>query len=516
MGVHSDEGGHHACSLPRAFVAVHVGFGCLFAVCPFSSLGTAALLLKDMGWHEILFVRMTYMVVGAVGLLLGEMTFRSAPTREVDSRRPVIAGGIVAGLANVLLFASGPSIPRWLVATAYGTATGMSLALEAEVWMRSFFSVRKMLGRQTFITALASSFLLTVVLTWAADHAGATGPRLLVVMEVLVALGCALFVPVARNPEVSEGPRRAANREFVSSGSVQKVLLALGFLWGLGYSMPIDMGYGTLSSQSFFRWVTTLLACGALLVGVMVLARAVDIDTVHFGLILRWLIAFSGIAWAFEPLLIERATLAASILFILTFWVQLMGLLVLIAEVSLEANLPLRMVLERYLSLFVAGSCAGAVVFLLARTLSGDVFDSYDLIAALGVTVSLLVMPFMPSRGSNAYALTLESLPEDESATVRSERARQEFVERHAFTPREVQVFNLLLAGDSRDDIARRLAISPLTAKNHIHAVYNKVGVHSSRELMALVYGSQEGWGHGEMELRPQMASPLEAPPEAR
>lgn len=79
--------------------------------------------------------------------------------------------------------------------------------------------------------------------------------------------------------------------------------------------------------------------------------------------------------------------------------------------------------------------------------------------------------------------------PKMTAASSFNEQSRLEFAKRHSLTHREVQVFNLLLLGLGRDAIAQQLAISPLTAKNHIHTIYSKTGVHSTRELMALVYG---------------------------
>ena len=473
---------------PWAHVIACLGFGCMFAVCPFSSLATTAMLQSGMNWQEILFGRMLYTAVGAVGFLLRDTLARGFPDTCTATHR-VIAGGVVAGISIALTFISGTLVPRWLLATAYGTISGVGLALLIDTWVRAFLSVRKAHGRQACIAALASSFLLTVILTWAANHMGAISLNLLAVMEVLLALGCTLLVLSTQSSYENSTDKTLQRNDFIPSRSVRKLLPTLGFLWGLGYNMPTDMGYGALLDLSFPLWIITLVSCGALLVGVMALARTVKIDTVHFGLMLRWLVAFSGVIWAFEPLLVVRVSSIANILFIAAFWIQLMGLFILVIEVSLESSLPLQQILSRYFSLFVAGSCAGAVVFLLARMLCTDPVDAYALMAAIGSSVSLLLMPFMPSRGSNARVLTLESLPEDDGSLVFNEQSRLEFAKRHSLTHREVQVFNLLLLGLGRDAIAQQLAISPLTAKNHIHTIYSKTGVHSTRELMALVYG---------------------------
>ncbi len=52
-------------------------------------------------------------------------------------------------------------------------------------------------------------------------------------------------------------------------------------------------------------------------------------------------------------------------------------------------------------------------------------------------------------------------------------------------TRRERQVLSLLASGASTKAIARRLSISPLTARNHIQSILGKLGVHSQLEAVA-------------------------------
>ncbi|QPC93666.1 response regulator transcription factor [Mesorhizobium sp. INR15] len=55
-----------------------------------------------------------------------------------------------------------------------------------------------------------------------------------------------------------------------------------------------------------------------------------------------------------------------------------------------------------------------------------------------------------------------------------------------ALSARETEITRLLLAGGCAKSIARRLAISSGTVRNHIKSIYGKLGVHSQVELMAL------------------------------
>jgi DNA-binding CsgD family transcriptional regulator len=61
----------------------------------------------------------------------------------------------------------------------------------------------------------------------------------------------------------------------------------------------------------------------------------------------------------------------------------------------------------------------------------------------------------------------------------------------YAFTRRERQVVAALAAGLDTRALAQRLFISPHTVQDHLKAVFDKVGVHSRRELLATFRGSE-------------------------
>ena len=57
----------------------------------------------------------------------------------------------------------------------------------------------------------------------------------------------------------------------------------------------------------------------------------------------------------------------------------------------------------------------------------------------------------------------------------------------YGMTPREVEVAILLAEGCSNSTVARRLGISPHTARHHTQRVLGKLGVHSRSEAGALL-----------------------------
>ena len=72
----------------------------------------------------------------------------------------------------------------------------------------------------------------------------------------------------------------------------------------------------------------------------------------------------------------------------------------------------------------------------------------------------------------------------------------------HGLTRRESEVFVRILAGDSRDEMARALCISPYTVQDHLKSIYAKTGVNSRRGLVAMLVHS---------EYLPRLGSPVGA-----
>jgi DNA-binding CsgD family transcriptional regulator len=60
-----------------------------------------------------------------------------------------------------------------------------------------------------------------------------------------------------------------------------------------------------------------------------------------------------------------------------------------------------------------------------------------------------------------------------------------------SLTPREEEVLGLIGMGYPNEQIAEKLGISAGTVKNHMMSIYDKLGLHTRREVIAWV------WQHG-------------------
>ena len=91
----------------------------------------------------------------------------------------------------------------------------------------------------------------------------------------------------------------------------------------------------------------------------------------------------------------------------------------------------------------------------------------------------MLLVHVVRPAAAEPVAVPLEQRAEP--AAARDPRLRE-------LTARELEVLSLLAAGEKTRIIADRLGIAPLTARNHINNMFEKLDVHSKAEAIALAY----------------------------
>jgi DNA-binding CsgD family transcriptional regulator len=90
----------------------------------------------------------------------------------------------------------------------------------------------------------------------------------------------------------------------------------------------------------------------------------------------------------------------------------------------------------------------------------------------------------LEGRGDGQIAVTLRSATARETFEL--------FCRVYALSHREREVVAVLVAGLDTRAVAQRLFISPHTVQDHLKSVFEKIGIHSRRELLAKVGSSAD------------------------
>ncbi len=118
--------------------------------------------------------------------------------------------------------------------------------------------------------------------------------------------------------------------------------------------------------------------------------------------------------------------------------------------------------------------------------------DDETLLEALDLGASALVLKAAPSEEVIAAVRRAAVAPDAFMATGLAQALRRRaHSDRPSLTPRETEVLERLVAGDSIADVAKRLYMSESTVKTHVSKVYEKLGAHNraSAVMAALRHG---------------------------
>ena len=201
---------------------------------------------------------------------------------------------------------------------------------------------------------------------------------------------------------------------------------------------------------------------------------------------------FSGVAFAFAPLLSLQALPLLVLLCQAAGIVAGIAMTLLSIEISYERRLRIVDVMSLNYIVYVVFTCVAMEV----PALFADFADNtvaWSVVSAIAVTATVAVIPVLPSSTSTAATFTYKEPPENESYEARTARRRGDVAVKYGLSVRETEVFELLVQGLTRGQIAERLSLSSWTVKEYVAGVYAKVGVHSAKELMILVAGGEQG-----------------------
>lgn len=385
------------------------------------------------------------------------------------------------GSASAICVVFGEELPHWAWLLVY-CSSGISLAwLQLRlVMMLTSYGLPSVLS----LSLLASiSFVGLLLLSTAMTR---------VVGELLGALAplaCGLLLGLDRT--------RAAPHEglpYYKESFLELISGPCACMFGLYFVyaaanilLKVDFG-GTLGTT--LSWIS--YGCTALLLATAFKAFVRDKHSVNFYTLAKIPVALLALA-----LVTAGLTQSSPFLQVLTFtsvWIINIIFQILVVDILHHCGScklhwaglclalpPLSYYLGRILFYSVASETAG--MFALNQTLC---------FILLGVIVLIVVAFFRPE--SHTARLLLHDLnnagdPVSLSGSQDYEQRCLAFAQSHGLSERETEIMLYVAKGYSKPFIAEKLFITDNTVRTHVKRIYEKVGVHSKRELQELIEG---------------------------
>ena len=520
----------------RGFVALHcLGYG-LFLLSYCSTVPLLAFFNQAVqSWAQALLVQFGFFAATGVGCLGVRALMRkgAAPsplTANLASATAVCACFIACFMLADPLLSIGESVVLTL-------AMGASAAYPLVFWFSGLAQIYQRCGRVTCITALAASGLVAVVVALVVSPLRESRVGLLAVFlvaEVTCAccraaigrlkradaaeagaqgvaacerpgcrgISCASEASLGVEAREQSGCRGALCASQAARGNAAQSAVAfpceryrltaysLSMLASLGVTVGLTGGfivYFCALNKGAAAMEAVSVAPIVVFVVVAVLVRFLSEGRQpRFGMVARLLISITGFALALLPLLVHASPQFTFGLFKTVFALQGIVMMLFSIEVACENGLRVLNVMPVNYAFYCLMACLGAFAFWASQVYVGGRV-AWEVIAAVGVLATVMVIPMLPAVSSAATAFTLEELPENEGREQRMERMRDGMAESFGLTGRESEVLYCLMEGLSRAEIADRLALSRWTVKDYMSSIYRKAGVHSYQELMALV-----------------------------
>lgn len=435
-------------------------------------------------WDAVLLVQTAFML----GTALGCLGMKPA-ARQGDSRRRQVAGALAYVAAALLCWAAQPVLAAVDASTGTAVRSVLSLLVGAIYaqpllfWVGRFLALGRSRDRLGFVAAFVPCYALSPIVMGAAsvfDGVPYVYSLLMAVCSVLSAfVQVAFFRPSDQQAAHEAGAGSRGYRLTVHSVSV---LVCLGASWGVAQAGSLLLFGGGWSAET----VAGMFVTFGLLLAIAVAMQAGHAQGgVRFGMFIRFSIVACGAVLVALPLLFESAPSLFYPLCSAVMMVVEISVIVFSIDVCCEEGEPLVDVFAANYAVFIGAVCVSGALFWLAQTLVGGQ-AAWQLTAVAAMWTVLAVIPFLPSRSSNAVVFTLETLPENEGYEANIALQRERMAKKYRLSAGESEVLDRLLRGLNREQIAAEMCLSPWTIKSRISAIYKKCDIHSYKELMQL------------------------------
>lgn len=336
--------------------------------------------------------------------------------------------------------------------------------------------------------SVACSIIIGSVLYVACASIAPASPVAVLILLGTLPLASALLLAAAwrRLPTAESIGITAHFTEFQMPAALFRGVFVYSLVLGFVVSMSVSLSslQPVLSGQT--RTVGEIVAASVLLAGVVLFRRDLDL-----GKLQRPILPLVVMSFLLMPILATQPALLVGGVF---FGFRYFYMLSLIIYADLIRRMP-----APGSAVIIWGSlasCAGQILSGLAYSaLSAHVAFSSTAVSTVSIVVTLVAILsstyFLNERNIQTCWGTVTS--ESKVAPDASRRDRGAGLARaQGLTPREHEVMMLLAEGKNADYVARSLVVSVPTARTHIHRIYEKFGIHSQTELMAILDGLAE------------------------
>lgn len=468
-----------------------MGFGLILACSPLTSAVEAVVSLGLFsagigGWVD----QTVFIALFAGSLVILGKCHRPGP---LLAGRPAFVGGSLAVIeVGVVFIALGKLLGPHLLAvdialTASSALRGAGVGMLLAAWIELLVSLSPRIRH--FGTSLTVAVLLSAVFAlglWLLACV-ADGWAAVAALAVLPAADCLLLRRSATSltgaSDHAETPRARIDMPFSTLLIIASFGVALGGTWVVIFAV-------SGMRASLYPCLGFLVASVVLVVLTRTVARTREYT---FGMLLRASLFVSSIAFLFLPVVwplwppLAVAGMGAA-------WA---------VQVFSFAFMPIQMI-ERLpvspLSVIGRGVAPVGIGAVLASVVGGGFLAllganpyTLSIVVALVCLPLLLSAMLLPPHAVDASALGIRSQMQRETSLERLSRRCSEVAARCGLTEREAEVMLLLAQGLSRARVAEELVVSNETVKTHAKHIYEKLDVHSLREMTTYIETGKRG-----------------------
>lgn len=383
-------------------------------------------------------------------------------------------GSFLASRFVPLLLGQPTALVEVLAGLMTGAGTGTFLLLWGEVLVS--------LGVKGCLMYFAASSFLAAVIHLIAGFVPVEGVQALVSLAPLAELALYRFYVSGHGFALARSNRIAERSAFLPRN-----VIALGLFFGVSFGVmrgyltmfdPIDLA----DARRVVSMLFIMAACA--LVYVVSVRRGIE-----FGR-LTYQIALPLMALGFLLLPLSHGwSLAGTAAYRIGYeymYVILWGLWVYFAR---QESVTSVWVIACGLLTLQASKLVGFVVSADAITLMGASFDASSFASVfLFATVAFVLFSKENHIVEGGWEGVRPAAEVGEDLSF-AEQRYEVAAERFGLTPRETEVFYLVLRGRSRGHIAKELVVTEETVKSHIKGIYQKAGVHTKQDLIDRVEG---------------------------